>query len=495
MRRASLVLFFGLILCRSLVFADFESDVIDLVNAKRQAEGLHALQYDARLAGAARLHSEDMAQQNYFDHDSLDGRNFYERILDAGYDYKTCGENIAAGYSSPQAVVSAWLNSSGHRANILSPNFCDIGVGYAEVSGSAFRHYWTQDFGRQLGVGACPSGAEYEIIASAGAGGSISPTGTITVMAGSEATFVIVPDVACSVADVVVDGVSVGMLLEYTFGDVRSNHSIMASFSADNAPPIADAGDDQRVAIGDSVILNASRSQDPNDVVVSYRWLQIEGPPVTLSADDQVETTFVPTPSLAGETLTFQVTVRDSGGLEDSETAQVTVESNGIAGFSDDVITFYAASGKPVGIRVESGGVLTWLAAIDPGDNRIADRTQMPDNLIYGLIDLELRTDQPGGSVEVSIFLSDPVPDGYRWYKYSADEGWLDYSTRTVVNDTRDQIRITLIDGGAGDDDGRQDGMIVDPSGLGTAAPVIRDSGGGGGSGCFIGAAAGGIFS
>lgn len=136
--------------------ADFESEVIELVNIEREARKLHPLSYSQELTVAARRHSQDMGDQNYFDHTSLDGREFYERITDVGYDYQTCGENIAAGYTTPAAVVEGWMNSDGHRANILDPDYCDIGVGYAAVDGSDFYHYWTQDFGRRAGVTECP---------------------------------------------------------------------------------------------------------------------------------------------------------------------------------------------------------------------------------------------------------------------------------------------------------------------------------------------------
>lgn len=139
-----------------MAHADFESEVIELVNIEREARGLHPLSYNEELTVAARLHSQDMGDQNYFDHTSLDGREYYERIADAGYDYQSCGENIAAGYATPEAVVDAWMNSDGHRANILHPDYCDIGVGYAAVAGSHFYHYWTQDFGRRIGVTECP---------------------------------------------------------------------------------------------------------------------------------------------------------------------------------------------------------------------------------------------------------------------------------------------------------------------------------------------------
>jgi hypothetical protein len=136
--------------------ADFESEVIELVNVEREALNLLPLSYSEELTVAARRHSQDMGDQNYFSHTSLDGREFYERIADAGYDYRSCGENIAAGYASPAAVVEGWMNSDGHRANILDPDYCDIGVGYAAVGGSQYYHYWTQDFGRRAGVTECP---------------------------------------------------------------------------------------------------------------------------------------------------------------------------------------------------------------------------------------------------------------------------------------------------------------------------------------------------
>ena len=120
-------------------YADFESEVIDLVNVERAAEGLAPLNYDARLAAAARDHSEDMGLQDYFSHTSLDGRTVSERIEDAGYSWNTYGENIAAGQPTPEDVIDSWMSSQGHRANILNPNFCDIGVGYTYVADSFYR--------------------------------------------------------------------------------------------------------------------------------------------------------------------------------------------------------------------------------------------------------------------------------------------------------------------------------------------------------------------
>ena len=139
-------------LARSDIMVDEERQVLDLVNEERsKVGGLSPLVSDDRLTAAARGHSLDMSNQNYFSHDSLDGRTFADRIEDAGYDrWSALGENIAYGYTTPEAVMNGWMNSSGHRANILGDSYCDLGVGYA-----ADGHYWTQDFGRWRGVTAC----------------------------------------------------------------------------------------------------------------------------------------------------------------------------------------------------------------------------------------------------------------------------------------------------------------------------------------------------
>ena len=96
-----------------------ELEVLKLINKERENRGVHALSWNDQLFEAALLHSEDMAENNYFSHDSQDGRSFIDRITSAGYSYSTVAENIAAGYSDAQAVVNAWMNSEGHRENML----------------------------------------------------------------------------------------------------------------------------------------------------------------------------------------------------------------------------------------------------------------------------------------------------------------------------------------------------------------------------------------
>lgn len=136
---------------------DDERTVWTLTNQERADNGLPGLSLNGDLVESARAHSADMATQDYFDHTGLDGSSPGDRIAATGYEASSWGENIAAGYGTPQAVVEGWMNSPGHRANILGDNYCDIGVGYADGEGSTYGTYWTQNFGRQAGVSECPS--------------------------------------------------------------------------------------------------------------------------------------------------------------------------------------------------------------------------------------------------------------------------------------------------------------------------------------------------
>jgi uncharacterized protein YkwD len=103
------------------------------------------LAWNSKLFNAAAGHSADMAANNYFAHDSLDGRKFSQRVTAAGYNWKTTGENIAAGQSTAQAVMDGWLKSPGHCANIMKPSYTEIGVACVKGSSSSYKTYWTMD--------------------------------------------------------------------------------------------------------------------------------------------------------------------------------------------------------------------------------------------------------------------------------------------------------------------------------------------------------------
>ncbi|MGF1596082.1 MAG: CAP domain-containing protein [Acidimicrobiales bacterium] len=120
-----------------------QQQILDLANVERGAAGCGPLSLDTRLSAAAQAHSDDMGAQNYFSHTGLDGSQPGDRARAAGYSGSSIGENIAQGYRSPEAVMTGWMNSSGHRANILNCGHRHLGVGH-----SANGNYWTQLFGR-----------------------------------------------------------------------------------------------------------------------------------------------------------------------------------------------------------------------------------------------------------------------------------------------------------------------------------------------------------
>ena len=119
----------------------YESEVIRLVNEIRRENGLKPLTANWELSRVARYKSEDMANNRYFSHTSPTYGTPFQMIRSFGLTYRSAGENIAYGQRTPAAVVDAWMNSSGHRANILNPSFTQIGVGYC-----ASGNYWTQMF-------------------------------------------------------------------------------------------------------------------------------------------------------------------------------------------------------------------------------------------------------------------------------------------------------------------------------------------------------------
>ena len=120
---------------------DFASQVVELVNAERAKYGLSALTVDAKVQQAALVRAKESAQS--FSHTRPNGSSFSTALTEAGVSYRRAGENIAYGQRTPQQVMNAWMNSSGHRANILNEDFTTIGVGYTVINGTA---YWAQLF-------------------------------------------------------------------------------------------------------------------------------------------------------------------------------------------------------------------------------------------------------------------------------------------------------------------------------------------------------------
>jgi uncharacterized protein YkwD len=135
-------------------YAAFEDEIVVLVNQYR-AQGANCggeemppvgpLTMDPNLQCAARVHTKDMADRDFFDHDNPDGDGPSDRMEAAGYDGRGWGENIAAGRDTPEDTMDQWMNSPGHCSNIMAEDFSVIGVGY--YPGGEYGHLWTQTFG------------------------------------------------------------------------------------------------------------------------------------------------------------------------------------------------------------------------------------------------------------------------------------------------------------------------------------------------------------
>lgn len=123
---------------------DYEQQVVELVNKERAAAGLPALKMNTKLAGVAEKKAEDLRDKNYFDHQSPTYGSPFDMMKQFGITYSTAGENIAKGQETPSEVMNGWMNSPGHRANILNADYTEIGVGY--VTDSNGTTYWVQHF-------------------------------------------------------------------------------------------------------------------------------------------------------------------------------------------------------------------------------------------------------------------------------------------------------------------------------------------------------------
>lgn len=125
-------------------YSAFQTEVVRLVNVERAKNGLGALSIDSTLMKTATVKSQDMARNNYFSHTSPTYGSPFDLMKQYGVSYRTAGENIAMGQTSPAQVMNGWMNSPGHRANILNGSYTKIGVGAVQNSNGTY--YWTQHF-------------------------------------------------------------------------------------------------------------------------------------------------------------------------------------------------------------------------------------------------------------------------------------------------------------------------------------------------------------
>lgn len=131
---------------------DFFDELLALTNEARQEEGLSPLRNSYLLGKSAQDFAEDLGTQNFFSHQGKDGSTLSSRVSATGYSFTAAGENIAAGQRTAQSVFNGWMNSEGHRKNILAEGYTEVGFGMFDATGSSdYGKYWVQNFGKPSG--------------------------------------------------------------------------------------------------------------------------------------------------------------------------------------------------------------------------------------------------------------------------------------------------------------------------------------------------------
>jgi hypothetical protein len=186
---------------------------------------------------------------------------------------------------------------------------------------------------------------------------------------------------------------------------------------------------------------------------------------------------------------------RDGNGIPDHQEvdASVDLDEDGTPDIDqDDIKTVYVeGSTAQIGVSIRDSETVQSIAAIEsenPDDlDEDSGANGRPESMPFGLLNFKLIVDQPGDEAEVTIFLSEPAPFNAVWYKYDpVNKIWQDYSGYTEFSADRKSVYLTLIDGGFGDADGIENGVIIDPLGLGVPASAVSSGSSGSSSGCFI---------
>jgi hypothetical protein len=263
------------------------------------------------------------------------------------------------------------------------------------------------------------------------------------------------------------------------------------------------AGADITIDEGASVVLGRKNPARDDYEETTYIWKQVDNgaPVVVLSADDVKKPSFVaPMIHQSPITLVFELTRinEDRFGVSLSRVS-VTITENKITGFDSGVATFInPVSGTGMGISCQKGNLVFYEAA-DPdykfSKGRITDMENRPKNLDYGMINFTAKTGI-GETAVIDLYLTEPAPADYTWFKYSKKSGWIEFmlgsvtesaNDGAVISPDRKKISIHITDNGPFDDDDR-DGIVNDPSGLGLPGGWHDAIGGSnGGGGCFIG--------
>ena len=132
-------------------YSNNQLELLNLINKTRRQQGLKALTFSSNLTTAAQNHVQDLIDNNTLGHDGSDGSSVADRVLATGYDYSSVGENVAAGREAPEQVFQQWMDSPGHRDNMLAADYSEVGIGYIlDVAGTTYDHYWVLVLGQKF---------------------------------------------------------------------------------------------------------------------------------------------------------------------------------------------------------------------------------------------------------------------------------------------------------------------------------------------------------
>lgn len=190
---------------------------------------------------------------------------------------------------------------------------------------------------------------------------------------------------------------------------------------AANVAPIASADADRTVAAeGETVMLDATGSSDPDGSVDAYEWRQVgDGPDVVLSDAGSATPTFVaPGVDVGGGVIAFELTVTDNEGLTDAADIDISVRDNGITMFPDNAVSFWTSTQREMGIETAKGKIVSLDASPSVG------AAGAPNDRIYGALEAAFVLDAPGADTDFIVYLPDAVPEGHRWFRYRPADGW-----------------------------------------------------------------------
>ncbi len=249
-------------------------------------------------------------------------------------------------------------------------------------------------------------------------------------------------------------------------GGLLSSDQVLVSAITSGLPPIADAGQDQQVDEGTTIVLDASASQDPENGELTFLWQQLEGESVVLSQTTTDKPSFVPPSFKKGPlTLRFQVTVTDDTNLSGTDEVVITVADNGIDAYNKSYIPFFTTTGDPLGVGTDKYSAIVELYPRDPAT--IPDNGNRPGHIPYGMISTRLKVPWPGAGAELNFYLPGKSEPGYVWFMWDEVNGWQSCLSFMKPSDKFKKLTLNLVDGGTGDSDGEADGFITICSGMG----------------------------